>query len=41
MVHPGHEEPEAERIVDTQGDYLVVEKSNEAGRVAETKDPRG
>jgi hypothetical protein len=40
MVHPGHEEPEAERVVDTQSDYLVVEKSGEAGRVAETKDPR-
>ena len=37
MVHPGHEEPEAERIVDTQSDYLVVEKNDEAGRVAETE----
>ena len=35
MVHPGHEEPEAERIVDPQSDYLVVEKNDEAGRVAE------
>lgn len=41
MVHPGHEEPGAEKIVDTQSDYVVVEKSDEAGRVAETKDPRG
>ena len=41
MVHPGHEEPGAERIVDTQSDYLVVEKSDKAGRVAETMDPRG
>ena len=40
MVHPGHDEPEAERIVDTQSDYLVVEKNDEAGRVAEAEDPR-
>lgn len=41
MVHPGHEEPGAETIVDTQGDYLIVEKRDEAGRVAEAEDPRG
>jgi hypothetical protein len=41
MLHPGHEESEAERIVDTQSDYVVVEKNEEAGRVAEGEDPRG
>jgi hypothetical protein len=41
IVHPGHEEPEAERIVDTQSDYVVVEKQAEAGRVAEAENPRG
>jgi hypothetical protein len=40
IVHPGHEEPEAETIVDTQGDYVVVEKRGEAGRVAEAENPR-
>jgi hypothetical protein len=40
MVHPGHEEPEVERIVDTQNGYVVVEKDDEAGRVAANKDPR-
>lgn len=41
IVNPGHEEPEVETIVDTQGDYVVVEKQAEAGRVAEVEDPRG
>ena len=35
VVIPGHELPEAERIVDTHGSYLIVEKFGEAGEVAE------
>lgn len=41
IVHPGHEEPEVETIVDAHSDYVVVEKQAEAGRVAETQNPRG
>jgi len=29
-VLPGHEEPEIERIIETRGDFLVVEKIGEA-----------
>ena len=35
VIIPGHELPEAERIVDTHGNYLIVEKFGEAGEVAE------
>jgi hypothetical protein len=41
IVHPGHEEPKVETIVDTQDGYLVVEKEDEAGRAAEAENPRG
>jgi hypothetical protein len=41
IVYPGHEEPEAETIVDAQSNYVVVEKEAEAGRVAEAENPRG
>jgi hypothetical protein len=40
IVHPGHEEPEVETIVEAQSDYVVVEKEAEAGRVAEAQNPR-
>lgn len=40
MVHPGHEEPDVETVVDTHNHYIVVEKNDEAGRVAEADDPR-
>ena len=41
MVCPGHEDLEVERVVETHSDYVVVEKKDEAGRVAEAEDPRG
>lgn len=41
FVIPGHQEPELERVVETHGEYLVVEKTGEAGEVAErTTRPR-
>jgi hypothetical protein len=40
IVNPGHEEPEAETIVEASSHYLVVEKQAEAGRVAEAENPR-
>jgi hypothetical protein len=41
VIAIGHEVPEAERIVQTSGGYMVVEKLDEAGAVAESSDPRG
>jgi hypothetical protein len=35
FVFPGHQHPEAERVAETHPDYLVVEKTGEAGEVAE------
>jgi hypothetical protein len=35
VVVPGHELPEVEQVVDRGDGYLVVEKTGEAGRVAE------
>ena len=32
---PGHEDPQLERVVETHRDYLIVEKTGEAGEVAE------
>jgi hypothetical protein len=40
VVAPGHEAPESEKVVDRAGDYLVIEKLDEAGRIAESQDPR-
>jgi hypothetical protein len=40
VVVPGHELPEAETVVERAGDYLVVEKLDAAGRIAESHDPR-
>lgn len=34
MIVPGHEVPEAERIVATYDGYVIVEKTGEAGEVA-------
>jgi hypothetical protein len=36
----GHEIPELESVVETIGDYLIVEKQDEAGERAEATDPR-
>jgi hypothetical protein len=35
LVLPGHEDPRLERVVETHASYLVVEKTGEAGQVAE------
>jgi hypothetical protein len=35
FVRPGHEDPQLERIVERQPDYLIVEKVGAAGRIAE------
>jgi hypothetical protein len=35
FVLPRHEDPQLERVVETYGDYLVVEKTGEAGEVAQ------
>jgi hypothetical protein len=40
VVLPGHEQPHVERIVQSLGDCLIVEKLGEAGKEAETRDPR-
>lgn len=40
LVVDGHEMPEVERVVERHDHYLVVEKLDEAGRLAEESDPR-
>ncbi len=40
VVRPGHELPEVETIVERRPGYLVVEKTDEAGRTAEAIDDR-
>ena len=35
FVLPGHQDPQLEHVVETHGDFLVVEKTGEAGEVAE------
>jgi hypothetical protein len=42
LVAPGagHVEPAVERVVDRSSRYWVVEKTDEAGAVAEAEDPR-
>jgi hypothetical protein len=40
FVLPGHEIPEAERIVDRHEGHFVVEKADEAGELARESDPR-
>jgi hypothetical protein len=39
FVARGHEEPQAEVVVETRDAYLVVEKLGQAGEVAERTDP--
>ncbi len=39
-VLPGHELPEAERVVDDHGSYLVVEKHEDVRDIVEATDPR-
>jgi hypothetical protein len=40
LLLPGHENPEIETIVERTPDYVVVEKLDQAGRVADASDPR-
>lgn len=40
LVAPDHNLPEAETVVERHEAYVVVEKLEEAGRVAEVTDPR-
>ena len=40
VVLPGHEIPEVETVVASGDGYVVVEKRDEAGRLAEASDPR-
>lgn len=40
VVLPGHEEPAAESVVQSGSGYVIVEKRDEAGRIAEARDPR-
>ena len=40
VVAPGHELPDVETVVEAQPGYVIVEKRDLAGRVAERHDPR-
>lgn len=40
IVKPGHELADEERIVESHGEYLIVEKIGHAGRRAADLDPR-
>jgi hypothetical protein len=40
LVSPGHELPEVEHVVDRGDAYVVVEKADLAGRLADESDPR-
>lgn len=40
VMVPGHELPEVETVVATRPGYLIVEKRDQAGAVAEQADPR-
>lgn len=41
IVAAGHQVPGAEMVVETQAGYVIVEKRDEAGLLAEATDPRG
>jgi hypothetical protein len=40
VVVPGHERAEVETVVERRTDYLIVEKTEQAGKRAEETDPR-
>jgi hypothetical protein len=40
LLLPGHENPEVESVVETHEHYVVVEKRDAAGRLADARDPR-
>ena len=39
-VVPGHEDPAVETVVETRPGYVTVEKRDQAGEVADERDPR-
>jgi hypothetical protein len=41
VVARGHQVADVETVVENHADFLVVEKREEAGRLAERRDPRG
>jgi hypothetical protein len=41
LVVAGHENPDVEDVVEARAGYLIVEKRDQAGQVAEARDPRG
>ena len=41
VVVPGHEYPDVETLVESRRGYLIVEKRDQAAKVAERHDPRG
>jgi hypothetical protein len=40
VVIPGHEFPDVETVVEARRGYIIVEKLDQAGEVAEEHDPR-
>jgi hypothetical protein len=40
VVVPGHESPDVETVVEARPGYLIVEKRDQAAKVAERHDPR-
>jgi hypothetical protein len=40
VVKPGHEDPTIEVVVERHSDYLLVQKTGEGVRVAQSHDPR-
>jgi hypothetical protein len=40
LVRPDHEDPDAARVVERHGHFLVVEKIAEAAEIADEHDPR-
>lgn len=40
VVVPGHESPDVETVIATRQGYVIVEKQDQAGEVAERHDPR-
>lgn len=40
LIAPDHDIPDAEAVIETHENYVVVEKRDEAGRLAEATDPR-
>jgi hypothetical protein len=40
VVAPGHEQPDVETVIETHPAYVVVEKRDEPGRLAQATDPR-